>query len=185
MCSTQLLVFELACCSQFQLDNIMFTMVHMHLPGHAHHTHPLLNKFRTWVDVLLVPGALLQIPPLLQLRPHRKPYKNRTLLMRWEYKDTLSERKVHGRCQGYFTSAGLEGWGKWRSSESCERFVGEWRAGNRYWGRMKCLGRMTYTGWFKNELQHGPTLGVKSSTGDVYDCEFDSGRLLSAQLKGT
>jgi hypothetical protein len=114
------------------------------------------------------PPGTLQFPRLLQLRPHRKPYKDHTLHMVWRYKGTKSEETVHGCCQGYFTQAGLDGWGNWFCPGSNQGFVGEWRAGKRSWGTFTDRLGTTYTGWLRNEQYHGLTRCVKR-TGEVIE----------------
>jgi hypothetical protein len=65
--------------------------------------------------------------------------------------------KLRGHCQGYFTKAGLEGWGEWNSQITRRRFVGEWRGGKRYWGHWIYPNGARYLGYFKDGLEerHG------------------------------
>ncbi len=127
-----------------------------------------------------------QIPPLLQLHPHRKTYRTCVIGVVACAGSQQIMRRVSGRAQGFFTRTGLEGWGTWKSLTAFARFDGEWHAGKRCQGVWKPDHFRSFKGSFVSDRLHGKVLCMQmyGPSAHVFTCVYDMGRVVSHNAEG-
>eukprot|EP00755_Sulcionema_specki_P024317 Sspe_Gene.80962::Locus_51467_Transcript_2_2_Confidence_0.800_Length_1090::g.80962::m.80962 len=88
-------------------------------------------------------------------------------------KYTFANGKVY---EGHWKQGKMDGWGEFHESDTKDRFVGEWEAGNRKFGIYFYANGDMYQGGFEQSMKHGK--GIIWENKEMYEALYDRDRLL-------